>query len=606
MALSAQQWNKAETHQLLNQLHQSGVISKQGIEFFYKSLASFDNSLYEDYLEISKPSMYFSSVSDSTQQDTVYSLSPAYLLSQFSLITQIIDKSSNELYQANGQKAEIKKLVQKYESLIGPVWRNTLLSPNNPKLKPSSDKDQLYKQLQTDFYILNDTLHKYQVIDEKIYHDVKTWIENEFIRSTMFSSLFAKAFAQSSFYEGYEQSKQEQIAYMDTLQMAGILSESSLQTLKQSYKPYTLLEPSEILTHCQRAFVLDFKTLPEDNLQALLQVYTMIRESLLPEFDFTYQKTFDETFKDEEYGGEYTQTFLEFTVNKTSYQQRLSFTPKMALHRSVDYIVIDWLQSGSFQIVNDFLTDRSSSLRLFVIDDKDRLQLKIGTRIGFILMDSIQVRALEKAFPMSIGLPIDHALTTIFDNTYNRPGLTKMIQEYESIGIIPTYSKDSLAILVTKMVRDNVSTKEDILTYLPNIVAHTDYHEFIYDGMEEEPKNVYQTFLHHLQHISQNSFTPTNIVEKQTKKGRNKISYEYGFNLNGKTYTQKMSDIYSFLWEGEFIQLVNQALKEANAKGSFYSIGYSSNKNFIFLTPEQYQYLKTSQPELFTEHYQKD
>ncbi|MDJ1500890.1 hypothetical protein [Xanthocytophaga agilis] len=65
-----------------------------------------------------------------------------------------------------------------------------------------------------------------------------------------------------------------------------------------------------------------------------------------------------------------------------------------------------------------------------------------------------------------------------------------------------------------------------------------------------------------------------------------------------------MSDIYSFLWEGEFIQLVNQALKDA--KGSFYSIGYSSNKNFIFLTPEQYQYLKTAQPELFPEHYQKD
>ncbi|MDJ1500888.1 hypothetical protein [Xanthocytophaga agilis] len=527
--LSAQQWNKAETYQLLNQLHQSEVISKEGIDYFYKSFSG-ENDLQKAYLEVYKPKMYFSFEGDSIKQDTIFKLSSTDLLFHFGFITTIINPQKDDFNLVNGKKTEIERFIRKCKNLVGPVWHNSLFPQNTPA---PIDKDLSIKQLRFSAHALNDTLYKCHIFDQKVYQDVKSWIEtNEFIdRSTIFNSLFVKAAMQNSFYEDYEQSKQEQLAYMDTLQMAGILSESGLQTLKQSYKPYTLLGPSEILTHCKRAFVLDFKTLPKDNLRALLQVYTMIRESLLPEFGFTYQKTFDETFKDEEYGGDYTQTFLDFTVNKTSYQQRLSFTPRMALNRSVDYIVMDWLQSGSFQIVNDFLKDQISSLRLFVIDDKDRLQLKIGTRIGFILMDSIQVRAFDKAFPMSIGLPIDHALSAIFDNTYNRTGLTKMIHEYESIGIIPTYTKDSLAILLTKMVRDNVSTKEDILTYLPNIVAHTDYHEFIYDGMEEEPKNVYQKFLHHLQHISQNSFTPTNIVEKQTKKGRNKISYEYGFNL---------------------------------------------------------------------------
>lgn len=77
-----------------------------------------------------------------------------------------------------------------------------------------------------------------------------------------------------------------------------------------------------------------------------------------------------------------------------------------------------------------------------------------------------------------------------------------------------------------------------------------------------------------------------------------------GFTLNGKLYNIEVNnwEENTRFWDkGGIVDFVNQALKDQQIDGQFYSIDYnrSYSQNFIYLNSKQYEYLNKNYPELF-------
>jgi hypothetical protein len=538
---------------------------------------------------------YFSfTSSDSTiVVDTANVVTPSGLLAQFTFVSQIIHNSQENFSLNNGDKKAIQELVNKCLEWMGPVWLNTLVVPGR-------NKQELH-QLKINFQSLTTALLQTKLIDQKIYEDIRNWIDTEEFKGNLLTpSVFHKASEQSYYYESYDSIKHEQIAYLDTLKQVGLLSESGYADLTKQYTHYRMLGPVDVVSQCTKGFALDAKDLSTDGLQALLQIYRTIRQKLLPDFDFRYLHSHQETFTDEEYGGTYSQEIFNFIINGTAYQQYAGFTTDRLLNRSPFHLTLGGqVTTGHFKIVNDFLADQNSSQRLVIIDDKNLLERKVGSRIGFLLVDSSQAKVVEQAFPMSLEIHSTNLLKLFFDNSYNRTHLRQLVQEYQKIGIVPPMPADTLDALLTTMIRDDVSSKERILFSIPNTIARTYYGEFVYEGSEEEPQQVYRTFLNRLQAASRGNFTPTSIIDNVVKKGKNSKRYEWGFTLNQKSYVHKDTDSYDYLWECQYMKEVKQALLDSKAVGTFYPIGFEGNHFYIFLTPDQYTYLQTNHPDLF-------
>ncbi len=593
----AQKLSLAASQKLLAQLQQAGVLTPAGQTYFTENLLIPDTLLYHEYLNAFKPMGYFSFTSQSEKElDTTFVATPASLLAQFAFVDQIMmEPRENSL--GNDDKKAIQKLQAKCKEWMGPLWLTT-------RIKTQRNQQDL-GQLKTNFQSLNTALLRTKIIDQKVYEDVHSWIEKEEFKGDILGpSVFRKTAERSYYYESYALIRQEQLAYLDTLKQTGVLSDNGYLQLKQQYTYYHIPGPIDIISHCSKGFALDTKDLPADGLQALLHVYAAIQQKLIPDFAFQYQHSHNETFTDEEYGGTYTQEFLDFTIHNISYQQQSRFTPEMLLNRtSFNLIMGGQVTANDFKLVNDYLADQNSGVRLFIVDDKNLQEQTVGSRIGFILLDSIQAQLVDKA--LSLEIITFNSLQAFFDNSYNRTHLRQLIQEYQKIGIVPAMPSDTLENLVTKMVRDGVSSKETLLFSIPNVVARTDYSEFVYEGSEEEPQQVFTTFLKRLSSASQGKFQPSQVIDKQKVKGKNKRIYEWSFTLNGRTYSHTADDAHDFLWEEQFMNLVKKSLAESGIEGSFYAIGSPYQHYSIFLTPQQYQYLKANQPDLFSESHEQ-
>ena len=330
-----------------------------------------------------------------------------------------------------------------------------------------------------------------------------------------------------------------------------------------------------------------------------MRVLAAIRDTLLPTFAFTNPRQFQEQLPGEEDGSTFTQAFFEVTVNRVAYQQTLRFDPQIWRYRtSQDIDEGVHIGPWDFKIVNDYLADQNSPLRLFVVDDKDRRQQETGSNVGFILLDSTQAKAFRPAIDASRDFAVSGYNGRVFDNSFNRGNLTNLIRSYKKLGLLTPLDDQTLNASLTRMIRDGVSDNFGVLRYLPNVVASVSTSEFTLEGVEEIPKDVFRTLISRLIKTSGDEFAPVNVVEKAIKKGK-VTSYKFEFTFKGKSYRKIVKDHYDFFSEGGLMDMVSTALKDAKAPGKFYPVGYGSEDSFIFLTPAQYEALKANQPSIF-------
>jgi hypothetical protein len=514
-------------------------------------------------------------------------------------------ESMNHSFLMEKQKA--KELTEKCQKLKGRKWNVRLLA-NPPKgLNSSSYLDELtaekIQSLQEYYRRMTNILHQIQLLDEKVYQDVTQWVDQAAFSKEEQFHFFDYIGQRTFFYEEYEFNKKEQLLYLDSLRIRNVISEENYGRLLTSYQPYQLKSALDILPYCQKATVVETTQLPQESLAAFKQVLTQIQATILPSLSLETLTTFQETHKDEEYGGEYSQTLVSALLNGKEYQQTLRFDPTGFQFRSSEDFIVGRVHGNEFQIVEDFLADQKDTAYLYLLDDKNHFTLSVGTRLGLILLDSVQADLLTHFAPLS-ALPSTSLLSHRL--TFNREGIRKIIREYQQLGLAPTLSDSEMEKVIVQSRRDGFCSYQRILSNLPNLIADTDPHLPVEELIQKGPKATYLTILEKLSQVSHQHFVPRqSFLEKlpTRKKGENKL--RFGFTFQNRTYQGVLEEesylYFSSLSDNQVVKLVNKALAEQKVDGRYYPLVLSNQ--FLFLNQQQYQYLRTHQPSLFESAY---
>jgi hypothetical protein len=235
--------------------------------------------------------------------------------------------------------------------------------------------------------------------------------------------------------------------------------------------------------------------------------------------------------------------------------------------------------------------------------------------LSFVLFDSTQAGLVAET------LPNNYVDFIMYGRQNSRDSLQVMLTELNQLGIINNMSNDEKEAFIVKF-RRTTANGVTLLESLPNVVVQSNIW-----GVDTY-KNVYKDFIDSLKTISKGQFNPSNLNDNfaKTLKKNNYIErqFKYSFELNGRKYEEtqivpplpkakdKRSKInYEYLdFDAErLVNLINQALNNANAESLFYQIYSEAEEDgsvgpkFVFLNNKQYRWLKGKYPEIFDVYY---
>jgi len=153
-------------------------------------------------------------------------------------------------------------------------------------------------------------------------------------------------------------------------------------------------------------------------------------------------------------------------------------------------------------------------------------------------------------------------------------------------------TKQEISSAKKKALAEKNETLNDVLMNFPEVV-----HWF--DTELENLKDPYAELVREFSKISHGVFKPTNVSDNFNKPIKNKVTLQ--FSLNGKNYSKALQLQDDWI-DARFFDLVKQAVTENRLVGQFYEL-YEGGQGgiIIFLTPKQYQELKTNELLIFAE-----
>jgi len=181
-------------------------------------------------------------------------------------------------------------------------------------------------------------------------------------------------------------------------------------------------------------------------------------------------------------------------------------------------------------------------------------------------------------------------------NQYNNIFLAKshidyLIDECQYLGLFDHLSTEEITIgrqIATEMP---ITTIPEILMCFPKMIA-------FFNWETSNLQNPYQELLLEFAAISRGYFVPEQI-EDHFSTNRNKATTQFAFESNKQCYSKTFNRMGAFL-SPKVLILMEQALKDLQVKGRWYiCFSNPSAVAYLFLTDEQYYYLKNYQPELF-------
>lgn len=516
-------------------------------------------------------------------------------------------------------------------------------------LRPSKDN---YNELAAKLKAIN-------LIDEKVYNELLVWLKKDQIKLIKDFGFFIYAARQTYFYDNYSSLKSTQFGLIDSLQHKNLLSTIDANNIKNSYKEYELKSKVEILSFCKNAIIIPAEQKNLTRSEIYESYWKEIKQKLLPNFDFS-EINLTELGKNEENVAQspinipiknpfanQNKYKISYQVSGKTYSQKadtdfsLVKTIKKSLPPNIDidssiiqsyataFSFLAGFTSKDFQSINDFLTDQHSSKRIIVVgnDYNPFLSVRDG-RKALLLVDSTQNILFEnktKTNPIFEGI---FGIKPNFSNKNSRDSLNSLIQEFQTIGLIPTSDASSIdnAIVEFRFEPKNVSNiKRNLLNQFPEVIAQVNP----LPAKENEQIMMFKNFVDNLEKISRGAFKPEKIsdnfdteIKKSSKKERELV---ISFRLNGKKYesknkiakaneedanrNEKFSLNFSTLFFNtqDWLDEVNRALEENQIDGKFYKISvrkaftFGGVENYIFLSKKQSEYLEKKHNEILND-----
>ncbi|CAA9343477.1 MAG: hypothetical protein AVDCRST_MAG56-8028 [uncultured Cytophagales bacterium] len=588
----AQPLTRGQARQYADALLEAGILSREGHQDLHKAIADEKPAIQAYYEEVSRFTLHV------TGEAGAQPLHRSALLGFCAYIEHLRQSAPALVFDS----LKRRDLVNRCKQLQGPGWTlgvmdtleaRQLAGERFPDFSP-----EVIGSLQRDYARLAEVLHRVDLLTGNAYADVQGWVrEAQFSRERRFS-FFQYAALRTGYYEAYPVRRQAQLAYLDTLRQTGVLPESSFRRLVAAYQPFELKSGVDILPHCNEALVLETTGLPDDPWDAFRTVLRAIAENLLPELTLDHLATFEETLRDEEYGGAYSKTVVAARLNGYDYQQTFWFDPYALQMHTAERFTLGSLHGREFQLVEDFLADREDARRLYLVEDKNGHALPTGSRLGLILLDSTQAEAFKRFDPHALTQPEGSLQQR---NAFNRQGVRQVVTECQRIGLVPALPEAEINGIIVRARRDGYCSYDRVLGELPGVVADLDVHLPVEEALELPPGQVYRTVLEKLRKVSRGAFDPQKpFLEKIPGRQGEPVKFRFGFSCRNKSYSGILEAASQLRYSpsgNRVVEAINQALADQGTDGRYHSLRYGPH--FLFLTKAQHEYLKIHHPQVF-------
>ena len=166
------------------------------------------------------------------------------------------------------------------------------------------------------------------------------------------------------------------------------------------------------------------------------------------------------------------------------------------------------------------------------------------------------------------------------------------IKNWRNIGLLKHLTSEEIELSMNKSIEDSCEDLNEVLLNFPFVI-----HWF--DTELENLKDPYAELLKEFSKISHGSFNPINISDNFSRPINDKVTVK--FTLNGRNYSRDFQVQDDWI-DASFIDFVKKAGTEIKLVGQFYEL-YEGGQgaNIIFLTPEQYDFLKKNKLLVFAE-----
>lgn len=173
----------------------------------------------------------------------------------------------------------------------------------------------------------------------------------------------------------------------------------------------------------------------------------------------------------------------------------------------------------------------------------------------------------------------------------NKQQIEDAISGWQQTGILNHLTKEQISVAKTKALEKNCQNLNDVIINFSDVV-------YWFDTELENLNDPYAEFIRKLSEISHGVFQPTNISDNFNAASK---SVTVRFSLNNKDYSKTFKKQNDWI-DPTIFDFIKQVVIENNLKGQFYQL-YEGGQGgiIIFLTPKQYQDLKTKELVIFAE-----
>lgn len=486
------------------------------------------------------------------------------------------DERNNSTYISGLFQSEFKKLTGHSYSSIGTVI-------NFGKEKPKGTEQKRINQ-QLSGYLIK--LKDCGLVSDKQFSDQAEKIEkNEYVHILQLLPALANQIA----YEEWLR-PDKIIAYGEKLLANNVITGKSFEALTNDANAGKIISHHQLIGYCKNALFFDLSKYSNDPSVYLEQIHREV-STLLPQLsfiNFNYKIEVDsaESFKD------YTsyKVVVSLKANGKTYKQKSFIAPK-DIGKDGNYLgKIDGQEF--YQIFNKILADNQSPLRLHQIPSN--FQYGQGGNFqyfGIIALAKNQLKMFRYA-----GNYIQVSYEN-FKNTLTSARIDTAIKSYRKIGLLNHLSQSQIEESEEKIRQQENRNLNDVLACFSNVI-----HSF--DTELSNLDDPYAELVRKYSNISHKEFNPVNISDDFDIEKKKKATLK--FSLNGKDY-QKVFKIDNDWMDTEFFDFIKSVVTEYKLNGQFYEL-YTGGQDasVIYLTREQYDYLRANKLLVFADEWQTE
>ena len=421
------------------------------------------------------------------------------------------------------------------------------------------------------------------LISDAVYHECEKALLDEAVKDEV--ELLDLMLNRSVYYRFYDFNLSEQKEYISRLVESGILTKEGAASLQASYKPFKLKTRQEILSYSSRYEWVDLTGIEEKPESTFPVIFQSIQK-LIPEFRYEDLKA--EISEKKESDLIRQDLTLSFRIGDNHYTQRFFYNYRKQIPDSPDVKgPLNRFGEDFHKGVNKYLTDIESPYRLYVVKMVDEVQMVYNpNEVGLLLLKEGEARIISEDYEL--------LSSETFDNRLSKRNLNMLIQTFEEQGFFTHLTTQEIKASKDKLALGDIGSIEDALLAFPNTIVL-----FVWETGNLE--NPYEELTKGFAKVSRGAFTPTKVVDEY-KKGWSKAKrVKYSFDFKGKHYEAMLPFEEDWL-APQFMELIKKALKDSKVDGGFYyCLDNGQEGGYIFLTSQQYKFIKEKYPDLLKE-----